>query len=177
MIRDPRPLPRQVRLRQAAPDDGSFVGEMLLVAATWWAGAGDETPSAEELLAIPQVADYVEGWGRPGDGGVIAEWEGKPVGACWFRRFTPAHPGYGFLGEDVPGIGLSVREEYRGRGIGTSLLAAALATLLRGGAATVSLSVELGNERARRLYERAGFEPVGREGGSITMRLDLADAG
>ncbi len=125
------------------------------------------------MLVTPQVADYVEDWGRDGDGGVIAEWDAQPVGACWFRRFTAVHPGYGFLGEDVPGIGLAVREGFRRRGIGARLLEATVAALRMSGAPAVSLSVELGNHGARRLYVRVGFEPVAREGGSITMRLRL----
>ncbi len=162
-----------LRLRPAKAEDAPFITAMLVEAGSWSRTPGAPPPPAETLLAEPQAADYVEGWGRAGDGGVIAEWDGEPVGACWFRRFTAAHPGYGFLGEDVPGIGFAVREGYRRRGIGTRLLDAALAMLGESGAPAVSLSVELGNDRARRLYERVGFEPVGREGGSVTMRLLL----
>jgi ribosomal protein S18 acetylase RimI-like enzyme len=144
---------------------------MLVEAASWWRAPGGPPPQAETLLADPQTADYIEHWGREGDGGVIAELNGRPVGACWFRRFTASHPGYGFLGEDVPGIGLAVREGSRRRGIGASLLDAVVAMLRERGAPAISVSVEVGNDRARRLYARAGFEPVGREGGSITLRL------
>jgi ribosomal protein S18 acetylase RimI-like enzyme len=37
----------------------------------------------------------------------------------------------------------------------------------------LSLSVAAANDRARRLYDRAGFVVVGPENGSLTMRLDL----
>jgi GNAT superfamily N-acetyltransferase len=146
---------------------------MLVAAATWRAAPTDEAPPAAEVLAAPQVADYIDGWGRPGNGGVIAEWDGTAVGACWFRRFTTAQPGFAFLGEDVPGIGIAVREGFRGRGIGTRLLSAGLGMMHGAGVAAASLSVELANERTGRLCERAGFEPVGREGGLVTMRLGL----
>lgn len=168
--------PSSLRLRPAGADDGPFLVEMLVAAGSWTRPPGEPPPPAAAVLAVPQGADYIEDWGREGDGGVIAQWDGEPVGACWFRRFTAEHPGYGFLGEDVPGIGLAVRDSFRGRGIGTRLLEAAVAAIRESGASAVSLSVELGNDRARRLYERAGFEPVGREGGSITMRLSLPDA-
>lgn len=162
-----------LRLRPARPDDAAFLAKMLVEAGSWNRAPGEPPPQVDAMVAESQAADYVEGWGRDGDGGSIAEWGAEPVGACWFRRFTAAHPGYGFLGEDVPGIGLAVREGFRRRGIGTRLLEATLAAIRASGAACVSLSVELGNHRARRLYVRAGFEPVGREGGSVTMRLRL----
>jgi ribosomal protein S18 acetylase RimI-like enzyme len=164
-----------LRLRPAGLGDAPFLIEMLVDAGSWNRPPGEPPPPAAALLAVPQQADYIEGWGREGDGGVIAEQDGERVGACWFRRFTAEHPGYGFLGEDVPGIGLAVRDGFRERGIGGRLLEAALAAIRERGAPAVSLSVELGNDRARRLYERAGFEPVGREGGAITMRLRLRD--
>ena len=166
-----------LRLRPAEATDARFLAEMLAETASWDRPPGEPPPPAGDVLVTPQIADYVEGWGRDGDGGVIAEWDGEAVGACWFRRFTAAHPGYSFLGEGVPGLGLGVREDYRRRGIGGRLLQATLAALREGGAPAVSLSVELGNERARRLYDRAGFAPLGREGGSVTMRLRLRDDG
>jgi GNAT superfamily N-acetyltransferase len=96
-----------------------------------------------------------------------------PIGACWFRRFSAADPGYGFLGEDVCGISLAVRPEYRRAGTGTLLLAAVIDLARERTVAALGLSVAGGNRQARRLYERAGFAPVGREGESLTMRLDL----
>jgi ribosomal protein S18 acetylase RimI-like enzyme len=162
-----------VLLRPATSADAGFLREMLAETIGWDRPPGEDPPALEEILGIPQVADYVQDWGRAGDHGVVAEEDGRPVGACWLRRFTEAHPGYGFLGEDVPGIGLAVVPEYRGRGIGKALLRAAIELAGADGVSTLSLSVETGNERARRLYERAGFVAVGREGGSWTMRLDL----
>ena len=157
------------RLRRIRADDGALVAEMVAEAVGWDRPEGSPPPPVDGLRAVARVADYFEGWPRDGDDGFVSEVEGTPVGACWFRRFTAAHPGYGFLGEDVPGIGLAVRERYRGQGVGTTLLAATI-DLARGqGVATLSLSVAAGN-RARRLYERAGFEPVELdEGGSWTM--------
>ncbi|HUK77142.1 MAG TPA: GNAT family N-acetyltransferase [Thermoleophilia bacterium] len=163
----------QIRLRRADIDDGAFLGEMLAEAATWDRPTDVQAPPLDELLEIPRVADYVEGWGRLGDHGVIAEHEGVPIGACWFRSFSAAHPGYGFLGESVPGIGLAVRPACRGRGIGSRLLAAAIELASEQGAAALSLSVARDNQRARRLYDRAGFVPVEPEDESVTMRVDL----
>jgi ribosomal protein S18 acetylase RimI-like enzyme len=169
------PEPR-ARLRPATRDDEPFLMEMLAEAASWDRPAGDDPFPIEDLLTIPQVADYVVGWGREDDTGRIAEVDGRPAGACWFRRFTADHPGYGFLGEDVPGMGLAVQPARRRRGLGTRLLVETIEVAREQDLRALSLSVASLNEPARRLYGRAGFVVVGREGDSLTMRLDLATA-
>ena len=66
-------------------DDLSFVGEMLRVAAFW--RDDDEAPSVADLLRQPDLAVYLDGWGRPGDAGLVAHVDGEPIGAVWVRRF------------------------------------------------------------------------------------------
>jgi GNAT superfamily N-acetyltransferase len=162
-----------IGLRPATVHDADFLGAMLAEAVSWDRPYGQPAPPLHELLQIPRVADYIEGWGRDGDGGMVAECGGAPVGACWFRRFCAEHPGYGFLGDDVPEIGLAVLTDYRGTGIGTLLLAATI-DLARGqGIVALGLSVARGNAQARRLYERTGFAADASEGDSLTMRLWL----
>lgn len=56
---------------------------------------------------------------------------------------------------------LAVREGARRRGVGSGLLARALEEARRLEATSVFLEVRAGNEAARRLYERAGFEVAG----------------
>ncbi|MGM9929839.1 MAG: GNAT family N-acetyltransferase [Bacillus sp. (in: firmicutes)] len=53
---------------------------------------------------------------------------------------------------------VSVNPHFAGRGYGTELLQAAIEYAKQSGYATVSLNVEENNMRARRLYERLGFE-------------------
>jgi ribosomal-protein-alanine N-acetyltransferase len=53
---------------------------------------------------------------------------------------------------------IAVREDFRGRGIGTTLLERALGVLRSQGAASVKLEVREGNDTARRLYREHGFE-------------------
>jgi ribosomal protein S18 acetylase RimI-like enzyme len=160
-------------LRRATEADAAFIAEMLAEAASWEQPSGEPPPAVAELLAVPQVADYVEGWGRPGDEGAVAEVDGGPAGACRYRRFTAERPGYGFLGEEVPGLGLGVSPAHRRRGLGSALLAATVDLAREQGIGALGLSVSERNATARRLYERARFVVVGREGDSLTMRLDL----
>jgi ribosomal protein S18 acetylase RimI-like enzyme len=160
-------------LRRATEADTAFIAEMLAEAASWERPSGEPACPLADLLAVPQVADYVEGWGRPGDEGVVAELDGEPAGACWYRRFTAERPGCGFLGEAVPGLGLGVSPAHRRRGLGSALLAATVDLAREQGMGALGLSVSERNATARRLYERARFVVVGREGDSLTMRLDL----
>jgi GNAT superfamily N-acetyltransferase len=66
-----------------------------------------------------------------------------------------------------PGIALlwalRVQPDWRGRGIGTSLIAAAEREAARVGWREAELAVVPGNARARALYERLGYFEVGRE--------------
>lgn len=152
-------------LRAAYAADGPFLTEMLVEAAYWRPDGprGD----ARDVLADPVLAHYVSGWPQRGDSGVVAEDE-RPVGAAWLRFFTSDSPGFGFVDDRTPELGMGVRSDRRGRGIGTNLLAELLTRARAAGVARVSLSVEPDNF-ARNLYERAGFVPVGRSGGSVTM--------
>lgn len=58
------------------------------------------------------------------------------------------------------GFGLLTREDARGRGVGTALLAAMRGWGLAQGAFGAYLQVERHNDGARRLYERTGFRRV-----------------
>jgi ribosomal protein S18 acetylase RimI-like enzyme len=151
-------LPAVTALRPATAADEPFLREMLATAAAW----RDAQPPAEPPAA---VLHYLEGFGRAGDVGVVAEVDGVPLGAAWVRRFDPAHPGFGFVGPDVPELSIAVRAGHRDAGIGSRLLAAVLDAV---DAERVSLSVEPDNP-ARRLYERAGFVPVVRARDAWTM--------
>ena len=54
-------------LRGATAEDEAFLWQMLLHAAH----AGDEVDGVEALKGLPELARYVEGWGRPSDLGII----------------------------------------------------------------------------------------------------------
>lgn len=160
-------------LRLTTKVDSDFLAAMLYEAVNW-RETGDETrPPLEEMLADPQMARYVEGWGRPGDAALVAvDRADEPVGAAWYRFFTADAPGYGFVGEQVPEVSIGVYPEVRGQGIGHLLLGGLIARARSEGVQSLSLSVAEDNP-ARRLYESIGFEVVATGGGSLTMVVDL----
>ena len=159
-----------MNIRPAAAGDVEFLKKMLYEAARW----NPDWPREpiEEVLAEPVVARYHEGWGRPGDGGVIAELDAEPAGAAWYRLFTSAEPGYGFVDEKVPELSIAVVPLHRRKGIGHTLLRACMVQAREEGFQALSLSVAVHN-RSRMMYQRAGFEKVVEEGDHWTMVANL----
>ena len=159
-----------MNIRPAGPDDVGFLKKMLYEAAAW----NPDWPHDEivQALSSPVLGRYYVGWPRSGDGGVIAEVEGEPVGAAWHRLFTAAEPGYGFVDEDTPELGIAVEPLHRRKGIGETLLRALISEARQQGFSALCLSVAPHN-RSRMMYERAGFTKVGESGGCWTMVLSL----
>ena len=95
------------------------------------------------------------------------------MGAAWFRLFTAEEPGYGYVGADIPEIGIAVEAASRGRGIGRLLIERLQDEAVRRGYSALSLSVHPDNP-ALRLYERAGFERIRGDGSALTMLWRVA---
>ena len=106
-------------IRRGDANDTAFLRDMLRHAYYWrW-----EEP---ELRDLP-VSRYVEGWGRPGDRALVLIEGFQPVGAAWYRLFSEAQPGYGFVDEQTPELTIAVVPSRRGRGYGAELLTSLLA--------------------------------------------------
>ena len=146
-------------VRRASHADVTFMRSML-AHAYHWRVAGFEAD-------IP-LSRYTENWGRPGDVALIAMEDGHSIGAAWFRRFTPASPGYGFVDEQTPELTIAVVPSRRRHGVGQELLDALLAKAQAEGYAAISLSVEH-DSAAVDFYRRNGFEEVGDHAGAFTM--------
>ncbi len=152
-------------IRQADPEDFEFLACMLGHAATWQPGAC--VPEIEIILAIPELARYIDGWPRAGDYALIAV-GAAPLGAAWWRQLRADDAGYGYVADDTPEIVIAVRPDYRGRGIGRALLETLLVRAEGCGLPALSLSVDRDNP-ATHLYERLGFVATGGVDNSLTM--------
>jgi ribosomal protein S18 acetylase RimI-like enzyme len=159
-----------MNIRPATEADVQFLKKMLYEAARW----NPDWPREpiEEVLADPMLVRYHAGWGRPGDGGVVAEVEGEPVGAAWYRRFAADAPGYGYVDEKIPELSIAVVPLHRRKGIGEALLRSCMVQAREEGFQALSLSVAVHN-RSRMMYQRAGFEKVDERGESWTMVSNL----
>jgi GNAT superfamily N-acetyltransferase len=159
-----------VRLRDLTVDDAAFQAEMLYAAACWRPGV--DHPDPETLLAHPEARRYLDGWGRDGDLGVIAEQDGTPVGAAWCRLFTEHDHGDGFVDEVTPELAIAVRSDARGRGIGRRLLVALHERARAAGVARMALSSERDNG-ARDLYRSLGYVEIAPDDPKDRMLLVL----
>lgn len=166
MAADPVVSPGHDRrvLLAATVEDRSFLDQMLTEAA--FPGA---VPRPTDPRADDHIARYLDGWGRPGDQGLVA-WDGRRrVGAAWVRLLAPDRPGYGFVDAATPELTVAVAASHRGRGIGRALVTGVLDQAAASGQPQVSLSVAGANPVAAALYRSLGFVAVGAEGGSTTM--------
>lgn len=154
-----------IRCRPAAGEDLPFLATMLGEAAVW--RPDKPTPTGDEVMADSRYAMYLTGWPRPGDFGLVAEQRG-PVGAAWYRTYTEANHGYGYVAADVPELSIAVVASHRHEGIGRRLLVDLIDASVAQGYAAISLSVAEDNP-ARGLYESTGFVPSHKHGHSWTM--------
>jgi ribosomal protein S18 acetylase RimI-like enzyme len=162
----PEILVMSYTVRQLSPSDQQVLWEMLYHSLYVAQGS---PPFPPEVIERPEIAKYVEAWGRAGDLGFIAidSSSNQPVGAVWLRLLRGDERGYGYVDDETPELGIAVLPGDRGRGVGSELLG----RLLESAAADyhqVCLSVSADNP-AVRLYERVGFEQIGACGASVTM--------
>jgi len=112
---------------------------------------------------------YVRDFGKlPDDRCLIAEVEGKIIGAAWTRIMDD----YGHIDNQTPSLAISLYKEYRGMGIGIEMLHRLLERLRADGYQCVSLSVQKANY-ALRMYRKAGFEVISDRGDEVLMLCQL----
>ncbi len=153
-------------------DDDALLVSMLAEAVNW--DPGRPRIGRAELLGRQDLRRYVEGWGRLGDEGVVAEdGAGCAIGAAWYRTFPANDAGFGYVADHIPEASIAVRRPWRCHGLGHRLLAELERRARLSGVQALSLSVEDSNP-AVALYSRRRYRVVARLGRALTMTRDLA---
>jgi ribosomal protein S18 acetylase RimI-like enzyme len=145
-VSPPQPRP-PVTVRPATLADVDALVEMLVAVAGEGRWIGTEAPVDVERRhrrMVDEVSsdDVIV---------LVAETGGEPVGQLGLRL-----AGYG-----VADLGMAVAAAWRGRGVGTTLLAEAIERARKAGAHKIALQVWPHNQPAIALYERFGFQREG----------------
>lgn len=126
-------------------------------------------PPPRSIIENDDLKVYVRDFGdSPHDHCLVAESEGKIIGAVWARMMHD----YGHIDNQTPSLAISLFKEYRGQGIGTQLLRQMMDLLSQKGYGQVSLSVQKENY-ALRMYQKAGFDVVADRGEEVLMAISL----
>lgn len=113
-------------------------------------------PPDRSIIEQPELSLYYDGFGTgPADHCLVAEVDGKVVGAVWTRIMND----YGHVDDETPSFAISLYREYRGQGIGTAMMRKMLELLKSQGWKKASLAVQKENY-AVRMYEAVGFRTV-----------------
>lgn len=148
-------------IREATPADA---GNLVAYLKALVAEPGICIPlTPEEVVSVEQERAMLDDFSRSERAlMLIAQAEGQLVGELSLKAISPrrsiAHVGT---------LGMSVKSDWRRKGVGRELLAAAIEWAPSAGIKRIELYVYARNEPAIRLYETAGFTHEGRRRGFI----------
>ena len=126
-------------------------------------------PPDKSIIYQPELSLYYEDFGSgSADNCLVAETDGKVVGAVWTRIMND----YGHVADDTPSFAISLYREYRGKGIGTEMMRKMLTLLAEQGWKQASLAVQKVNY-AVRMYETVGFRIVDENAEEYIMVREL----
>ena len=142
-----------MKIRKIYPDEYAVLKDFLYEAI--FIPEGVEPPS-KDIVELPELRLYYEDFGKGrGDHAIVAEEDGRIVGAVWTRIMND----YGHVDNDTPSFAISLYKECRGKGTGTCLMKAMLDLLRQEGYKRASLAVQKSNY-AVRMYEKVGFRTI-----------------
>ncbi len=113
----------------------------------------------KDIINEPELKVYIEDFGKPDDYCLVAELDGKIVGAVWTRILSGEVKGFGNVDENTPEFAISLYKEYRNMGIGSALMKNMLNLLRERGYKKASLAVQKDNYAAK-MYQDLGFKIV-----------------
>lgn len=123
----------------------------------------------KSIIQQPELQVYIADFGKKKDDiGLVAEVDGKIVGAVWVRIMND----YGHLNDTTPSFAISLYKEYRGFGIGTAMMKKMLCVLKERGYTQSSLAVQKANV-AVEMYKKVGFQIVEEKGEEYLMLCNL----
>ena len=126
-------------------------------------------PPERSIIELPELSIYYEDFGNsPADNCLVAEEDGKVVGAVWTRIMND----YGHVDDETPSFAISLYKEYRGKGFGTEMMRRMLGLLKEQGYKKASLAVQKANY-AVRMYEKVGFEIIDENDEEYIMVCEL----
>ena len=126
-------------------------------------------PPERSIIELPELSIYYENFGKGlADNCLVAEEDGKVVGAVWTRIMND----YGHVDDNTPSFAISLYKEYRGKGIGTELMRRMLGLLKEQGFRKASLAVQKANY-AVRMYEAVGFRTIDENAEEYIMVCEL----
>jgi aminoglycoside 6'-N-acetyltransferase len=148
-------------IRPATPDDEPALVGLEHESAIHHAAVDPKrwrVPDPEAIAAYRRKRQAAD----PDGASLVAVADGRVIGMVeLLRRGGVPDPGAARTPNPAVDIGLSVAEDWRGRGVGTALMAAAEAWARAHGATRMILDLAAANDGARRLYDRLGYEVHG----------------
>ena len=140
-------------IRELRSDESKLLKDYLYEAI--FIPEGVDAPP-KDIVEQPELKLYYEDFGKGrGDHALVAEEDGRIVGAVWTRIMND----YGHVDDDTPSFSISLYKECRGKGTGTCLMKAMLDLLRQEGYKRSSLAVQKANY-AVRMYEKVGFRTI-----------------
>ena len=126
-------------------------------------------PFDYDIIYKPELQVYIAEFGKEiSDVCLVCALDDKLVGAVWGRIMDD----YGHIDDDTPSLCISIKDGYRGKGIGTNLLKGIEKVYRDLGYKRLSLSCQKAN-RAVNLYKRLGYRVFEDKGDEYIMVLDL----
>ncbi len=120
----------------------------------------EDQPLPKDVIKNPELQVYIENFGKSTDLCMVAENENVIIGCVWTRILAGNIKGYGNIDNNTPEFAISVLKDYRGQGIGTSLMKNMLQLLKHKGYNKTSLAVQKDNY-AVNMYKKLGFQITG----------------